>query len=631
MRWMNRLFTAVIVLAVVAGPPLLAAVLLVHHPWRAPSRSQVERWAQQPLTAGTIVTGCALIAGVAWLLLITYLIRRGIAELRRRQRRWRHLAVPTPAQMTAGSMAGLAAFTLPALPTAHPVAPAAAGATDTFDPGTTAPERAQSAQAQPAGITLPGGGWIPYRTAAAISALATLTWLQTRRHYRPDPHHPRGHDTDHDLQPAPDTVHAVMTAFTDDTPAQSDHLPPPLPPQQLPDGILLLTGPGAAAAARGLLVTAALSATGRRTPAVLMRPRDLHTLMPASDITTLAFTESPTGTPRPPTGPASPPGIAHEDPDRLGVTAAEHRDPRTGTLIVLDDNTAATHHWHITADGYATGTGLTGKRRLSALDPQTANDLLAVLHPRPQVAVAESQPAPGHPGPTASTRHPVTAARLILLGACQLSVAGVAVHIRRTAGLQILAYLAVHADGATRSELTRALWPHLPAATISQRLHTTLADLRQQLRPLLDDDPITRNDDRYHLNTRTIATDLQLWRTAVDAMAHAVGTTAQHHACQLVADLYQGELAAGQSWPWLTAIREQTRRTVIDACATLAMSADPDQASTWLQRAITLDPYNEPLHQQAAELLHNNGDESGAADLIKRLYQRLATASGNGQ
>jgi DNA-binding SARP family transcriptional activator len=44
-----------------------------------------------------------------------------------------------------------------------------------------------------------------------------------------------------------------------------------------------------------------------------------------------------------------------------------------------------------------------------------------------------------------------------------------------------------------------------------------------------------------------------------------------------------------------------------------------------LQRAISIDPYNEALHHQVASLLRDAGDHAGAADLIKRLDQRIAT------
>lgn len=593
MRWMNRLATALLVLAVVAGPPLLIGVWLLHHPWQPPTRAQLLRWVDQPLTAGTVIGGCVAVVGLAWLLLMIYLSRRALAGLRRRLRRRRRLPVPTPAQMTASSMAGLAAFTLPAALADHPQPLLAVpGTPQPSDPADSDHLTDRAAQTQPAGITLPGGGWIPYPTAAAITALAAAAWLQRRRSYRPDPYQPRDHDDDPDLQPLPAAVDTVIAAVTDET-TRPDQTPPPLLSQPLPTGVLLLTGPGAAAAARGLLVTTAYSDTST----VSLRPRDLHILLTADH-------------------PASLPVV---QPD---AETGEGSHPRTSTVIALGDEPTATHHWHITVDGTATGTGLTEPRRLCTLDAQTTTDLLTLTRPqRAPTPRADPQPPPG-PG-RLPTPVPATAAYLTLLGSCHLTAAGKPIHLRRTASLQILAYLAVHPQGTTRNELTHTIWPHLPPSTISQRLHTTLTDLRQQLRTLLDDDPVTNHDGHYRLNARAIASDLQQWRAAAHAMTHAVGTTAQLHACRDVIDQYRGELGAGHTWPWLTPAREQARRTVIDAYSVLAEHTDPDEALNWLQHAIAIDPYNEPLHHRAADLLRTAGDETGATDLIKRLHHRL--------
>jgi DNA-binding SARP family transcriptional activator len=258
--------------------------------------------------------------------------------------------------------------------------------------------------------------------------------------------------------------------------------------------------------------------------------------------------------------------------------------------------------------------------------PSTCSPSSAI--PIPPAHHADPPPTPELGRPPAVTAEPVTAtaagAHLSLLGGCHLTIDGQPVHLRRTASLQILAYLAVHPHGATSHDLTHAIWPHLPAATIRQRLHTTLSDLRQQLRPPLGEDPVTRGHDHYRLNTHAISTDLQPWRTAVHALTHAVGTTAQHHACRDIVELYRGEFAAGHTWPWLTPAREQTRRTVIDACTTLAEHGEGDQALAWLQRAIAIDPDNEHLHHRVAAVLSDSGDTAGAADLIDRFHRRLA-------
>ncbi|MFI7543763.1 BTAD domain-containing putative transcriptional regulator [Actinoplanes sp. NPDC049599] len=588
---MNRLATALLVLAVVAGPPLLAGIWLQHR-WQTPTRAQIAAWAEQPLTAGTIIAGCVAVAGLAWLLLLTHLTRQALTGWRRRMRRLRRLPVPTPAQMTASSMAGVAAFTLPTATIDHPQPPVASDTPQLPDPARPDVHNDRPPPAQP-GVALPGGGWIPYRTAAAITALAAALWFQRRRHYRPDPGQPRDHHDDADLQPLPPTVGTVAAALADNT-TGADRTPPPQLSKRLPEGVLLLTGPGAAASARGLIVEAALSDSST----VSMHPDDRGALLPLSGP---AVAELPAGT-------------------------GEHVMART-VVVFSEGPVSVTHRWHVASDGTATGSDLTEPRRLCTLNPQTTADLLTFIRRSQQIPPSVSPPspiAPSRPPAAGPEPAPATDARLMLLGSCHLTVAGEPVRLRRTAGLQVLAYLAIHPDGATRSELTRAIWPHLPPATISQRLHTTLADLRQQLRPLLSDDPIIRRDDRYRLNSRRISSDLHPWRTAVNAMTHAVSTTDRDQACRTVIDLHRGNLAAEHTWHWLTPIREQTRRTVIDAYATLAEHAHPDQALPLLQRAITIDPYNEALRQQAAGLLRATGDHASAIELIERLHQRIA-------
>jgi DNA-binding SARP family transcriptional activator len=150
--------------------------------------------------------------------------------------------------------------------------------------------------------------------------------------------------------------------------------------------------------------------------------------------------------------------------------------------------------------------------------------------------------------------------------------------VRRSAGLQILAFLALHPDGATTTELTRAVWPGLPPHTITNRLHTTLSDLRKQLHPLLGDDPISRHDDRYHLNHAAIDTDLAAVRAATSAVTHAATAGQRRAACQTLVDAYRGDLAAGHPWPWLQPLREALRRDVLDAYQHLAATATPDRA-----------------------------------------------------
>jgi DNA-binding SARP family transcriptional activator len=564
MRWINRIGTAAILLGIVAGPPLLAGFWLTRHPWQTPTRAAILAWLEQPLTAETIVAGCVGAAVLGWLLLVGHLIRRGLASVAVSWRRMRRMPLPTPAQMTASSMAGVAALTLPTTAseaTSLPVADAPHDAADV-------------AAAGGGGVDLPGGSWIPYPLVAAVAATSTLIWTNRRRRYRPGTPGPHGHLDDPDLQPLPPTAQALTV-----TPPPST-LPDLVP---LPGGVLALTGPGAASAARGLLITAALASTTHGddpTYRVRMDADNLVTLLPHTDprlLPNIGIDVSPT-----------PPAT----------------DP-IGTVLILGSHPTAMTRWHVTADGTATTSTATGPQRVCVLDQQAATDLINLVLLLRNNPATPQQRHQRRPTTGTADRSPPPPGLLTLIGDCLLAVDQKPVRLRRSAGLQILAYLAVHPDGADAAHLARTCWPGAHPATTTQRLHTTLSDLRKQLQPLLGAEPILRRDQTYQLNPDAIDTDLRAWRNAVTTASSAIGTETLLHACRTIADLYTGDIAAGHHWPWITTAREAHRREAIDAYTLLADHASPTAALSLLQQAATIDPHNDDIRQRAELVLQN--------------------------
>jgi DNA-binding SARP family transcriptional activator len=581
MRWINRLGTAAILLGIVAGPPLLAGFWLTRHPWRSPTRAAILAWLEQPLTAETIVAGCVGAAVLGWLLLVGHLIRRGLASVAVAWRRMRRMPLPTPAQMTASSMAGVAALTLPTTASATPSLPVV-----------DAPHDAAASD----GVELPGGSWVPYPLVAAVAATSTLIWTNRRRRYRPGTPGPHGHLDDPDLQPLPPAAQALTV-----TP----------PPSTLPDlaplagGMLALTGPGAASAARGLLITAALASTTHGddpTYRVWASADSLVTLLP------------------------------HTDPRLLSTIGIDvsHTPPATdsvGTVLVLGSHPTAATRWHVTADGTATTSTTTGPQRVCVLDQQAATDLVdLVLLLRDNPATPQQR---HQRRPTTGTKDPSPPppGMLTLIGDCQLTVDQQPVRLRRSAGLQILAYLAVHPDGADAAHLTRTCWPGSQPATTTQRLHTTLSDLRKQLQPLLGADPILRRDQTYQLNPDAIDTDLRAWRNAVTTASSAIGTETLLRACRMVADLYTGDIAAGHHWPWIITAREAHRREAVDAYAVLADHAPPAAALSLLQQAAIIDPHNDDIRQRAESILQRVPEHHQPSDTATDPRRRKAWLS----
>ncbi|MGA5304584.1 AfsR/SARP family transcriptional regulator [Nucisporomicrobium flavum] len=587
MRFIARIATVLILLTVILGPPAAAGLWLAHHRGSAPTLDTIKEWLAQPRTPADLIIAVLLATALLWLLLVYYLGRHVISTLERRWRQLERLPLPTPAQVTAGSMAGIAALALPAAahhtPAATTTATAAPPPADPDSQSHSTPSPEPTEHTSTAGIVLPGGGWIPYSTALTITALITLLEIQRRRSYRPVPYRVGTHRDDADLQAPPLTSQAVAAALADSTPMGSSTAAP-VAPHQLPAGVLYLHGPGAHAAARGLLVTAALTAANQKASAypLAVRRNDWLRLLPTLEPTpTLAGLIDDTA-----------PDIAnYPAPPQPQETALNRR-----TVIVLDDPGTPAHRWHVGTDGTATGTTA---RRLCTLDQNAATHLLRLVlphHTDTQSHIVSASTAP-EPKPEVAS---LSAAKLTLLGDCTLTIDSQPIHLPRTAGMQILTYLAIHPEGATRTTLIEAIWPHLPPARITQRLHTTLSDVRRQLRPIAGD-PVIRHGDTYLLSSEAIDTDLREWRNAVRIAAAALSPTSRADACERVVQLYLGELAAGQQWPWITAAREAARRDALDACVELAYLR-PEQAVHWLTRATTIDPYNAAVQHRIAQL-----------------------------
>ncbi|WP_238453415.1 BTAD domain-containing putative transcriptional regulator [Micromonospora sp. ATA51] len=214
---------------------------------------------------------------------------------------------------------------------------------------------------------------------------------------------------------------------------------------------------------------------------------------------------------------------------------------------------------------------------------------------------------------------------LRVLGEPTLLINGEPLTIRRSAALQALVFLTVHHYGASSRQLVEAIWPGLPAHSLTGRLYTTLSDLRGTIRSACRLSVIDHTNDRYRINPAHL--DADLWRLQAAVQHAATAVTDHATAWQAVIDAYTGDLAAGYAWPWLEPAREATRRHVVDASVALAaMQPDPRRALALLQRGIRVDPYNENLHLRAMKALAALGDHTAIPDLCDSYNRRLAAA-----
>jgi DNA-binding SARP family transcriptional activator/nucleoid-associated protein YgaU len=539
------------------------------------------------------------------------------------------------------------------------------------------------------GVDLPGG-WVTVPLAAALAGAGSLVWLRRRRRYIPGPIARPAAD-DPDLRPLPPAVAALRRG----TRQQGPDLPHPEPPPQptvrdaarapepptpsptgpdgptlagfgpLPPGGLGLTGPGAEAAIRGLLV-ATLTAGGPSDPdargTVLIPTRTLTTLLgepspPATprlhvvadltdalayagetlierhrlldgydstDLTELHQTK-PFHEPMPPVLLITEPPTAEAQPD---LAATINQGTPVALNAVILGEWAAGKTVSVALDGTTDNDETaTDPDRVTVLDQQTTRDLLDVLREANETGAPPAEPLL-EPAPAAETPAPgntQTANRRVqirLFGTPRiLDPTGTAVPGLRHHAAGLLLYLAIHRDGAQLPDIMEAFWPTATLRRASERLSTEVANLRRTIRTAAGNtkiQPVINTGGHYHLNPDVLTIDL--W-----TLTDATTDTTDLRPLSAAVDAYTAPLAETFDYDWLEQHREHARRQAITALLRLAEATDAEDAAAqlgFLDRASDLDPYSEDLARRTI-LAANRAEDTAAAS---RRYERLRTA-----
>lgn len=535
-------------------------------------------------------------------------------------------------------------------------------------------------------IELPTGSLVSAALATGIGTALAAARLQTRRRRRPTTPRP---GISHAEPLATDVVRRLRRAVS---PASDDadtrqpltrHSPPGTVTAAGPDGqpILLdlttqggltLTGPGAEAAGRGMLVDLLASATPGTTH-VLLADRQARLLpgaapFPGLDVSDLAdavsrlevevlartrlldTAEMPDWRTLVHANPADPvPALllVAADPDRallrrLYIVAGLGRSLGLGTLLLGRDLDATTRHATVDDSGTITATepahqldDLTATR-LPTLTPEEAADLLAVL-----AAGRDTSPRQEHPvqdGP-AGEPFPVggsdggKAISVTLFGPYDIEAGGAPVRSGlRNKARELLALLLLHPRGITLEQATAALWPDADPARGTERFRTVLGNLRSRLRVAADLPAAAIVDhlgsQRYQADAELFDCDLWRFQHALARAAAATDVQGQVAALEAAAAAYTGELLEGVLYEWVVPAREDLRRRALDALACLATlhqkAGDTTAALAALEQAITHDAYAEALYQRIIRLQAALGQPDAARRTYRLLEARLA-------
>ncbi|MFB9415504.1 AfsR/SARP family transcriptional regulator [Dactylosporangium matsuzakiense] len=697
--------------AVGASAVVMAVLVVLPMALVAVGRAVWWDWAAiiaQPLSAPGALTFALGVGWLVWAVLIWTVVADLAAAVRGRHQRPRLLPVPVFTAVTAAVSGILLAFS--AGRTGGAPGGAHATVSTVLDDHVRTPDAGSaSARTQPfllthdetdvlAGVPLPGG-WLPGAAVGAIAAAVTLRWREHRRAYQPKPLQPA---PDHiGLPPLPATVQRLLRAVDADTSASEDatdeefasamqpRLDATLPWfERLPTGEVPLSGPGAADAARGLLVTTAAAPDNGVTiwlttaSAVALLGRDaVQHLHPGS-------TAVQSG---PATGRSGPIRLYRDqDPeDRSDVTitlvlaaaAATgtrtdrglNADPRTGDeprpRIVRIHGAAAGVPWTVAGDGTVTHTAAPAAGppiRLPVLNQATALDILAALEVLPELtpsndrtagATGDTGPAPaaarpdaatdcGLPAGPPATPVPGAARRLVIQILGDVAVRRPhpdgslsPIDIRRTAARELLVLLTIHRTGISGDDLIEAIWPEVTRKAATNRFRTTMYELRTALRAaagqpvLIHDEPATPTSTNrggarlYRLQPSAVEADLWQLHDLLDDAAATINPARRRELLNAAASTAAGELATGWSHAWLPPHRERTVARLIDAYTFLAdTEPDHDAAIALLRAALRHAPYNEALYRNRIRRHVAAGDHAGAALAAATLTEHLGTA-----
>ena len=230
------------------------------------------------------------------------------------------------------------------------------------------------------------------------------------------------------------------------------------------------------------------------------------------------------------------------------------------------------------------------------------------------------------PSPAGSEK----AVRICILGRLRITARGEEISGGLRKARELLAYLAVHPDGATSASIDEELWPESSPRYAASQRHLAMRKAREMLRastglaaPMF----IILANERYRLDPALIDVDLWQFDAALGRAQDAASDPDQLAALRQAISLYQGPLADGAAYEWAERHAEPARRRAVDALARIAgivQPGHPEQALATLETALTHDPYNEALYQAIMRIQARLGRPDAARRTLALLESRLA-------
>jgi DNA-binding SARP family transcriptional activator len=201
----------------------------------------------------------------------------------------------------------------------------------------------------------------------------------------------------------------------------------------------------------------------------------------------------------------------------------------------------------------------------------------------------------------------------------------------RRRGREILAFLALHPEGATQEQLLAGLFPDDDPKAALDKLRRDIFNIRDVMRratQLQEQKFLEFTAERYRLNPDLIDTDV--WEVERAFGEIRVASGAERLApLQHVLRTYGGELLENAPYEWVNpGLRENYARRVVDAGQQLShaleSSGDVDGAIDAAERTLSADRDDEELYRRLIKLQLAVGQRDAARRILRELEAHLA-------
>jgi predicted ATPase/DNA-binding SARP family transcriptional activator len=260
-----------------------------------------------------------------------------------------------------------------------------------------------------------------------------------------------------------------------------------------------------------------------------------------------------------------------------------------------------------------------------------AEDVLGLLSAVPAVepltVEARAVQAAGEDAEVHSATHG-DGPEIAALGPLRIRLAGVGSGGTSARARELLVFLLLHPEGATKEEIGLALWPEATAAQVRNSVHVTLHRLRTALgRP----EWVRVDAGRYSLDACLLAGfDVPRFQRGVRAALAELRAGRDASASLLDAlALYRGELLQGEPvGDWHLAWRDELEHLYLDALSeagfALEQAGRQAEAAEIYRRWVAADEFCEQAYRRLMICLDQMGERRDALRVYDRLVELLA-------